>query len=239
MGIGFGTVVSPSKNRCNSIVIWCLRCFLHRHRPQFIKGWGADLFFGLYHLPNRLFLFGGLFFYLTQGGLMKKIIMFLCATFYTCTIYANTETIRWSVDGTVTTTTCQSGGAVTLPATPPNKRGYTFAGWQEIDPNINGSSYTYDEEDKTWRVIFSYGTISGTALCSITLSSSSTPDESNVGDIRYCWCRITHPVLSHWVFFADFGSSLSCSMVCAERCGYIVRNNYANMRSKLFDSVAP
>ena len=43
--------------------------------------------------------------------------------------HADTETLQWYVDNDLyATTTCESGGDITLP-TPPTKYGYTFQGW--------------------------------------------------------------------------------------------------------------
>ena len=61
---------------------------------------------------------------------MKKLLVFIGAMF--CGVaYADTETINWYVDdSTYATTTCQTGGDITLPAAP-TKYGYTFQGWRD------------------------------------------------------------------------------------------------------------
>ena len=65
---------------------------------------------------------------------MKKIIFLLTAIFICITAHAKTETINWYMDGTLyDTTTCQTGGDITLPQTP-TKYGYTFQGWAEYIP---------------------------------------------------------------------------------------------------------
>ena len=81
---------------------------------------------------------------------MKRFVLFLFAIFVCHFSHAQTETINWYVGGNVyTTTTCESGNDIILPATP-TKLGYTFQGWvdyipieyleftgtQYIDPNI-------------------------------------------------------------------------------------------------------
>ena len=52
------------------------------------------------------------------------------AIFFCGVVNADTETINWYIDDDTTyaTTTCQTGGDITLPNTP-TKRGYTFQGW--------------------------------------------------------------------------------------------------------------
>ena len=60
---------------------------------------------------------------------LKKILICLLCMFICVLGKAATETINWYVDGnTYATTTCQTGGDITLP-TAPTKYGYTFQGW--------------------------------------------------------------------------------------------------------------
>jgi len=60
---------------------------------------------------------------------MKRLLLILSLLF--CTVaFGATETINWYVgDNLYTTTTCESGGDITLP-TAPTKYGYTFQGWR-------------------------------------------------------------------------------------------------------------
>lgn len=59
---------------------------------------------------------------------MRRLII-LFGVLFCGAAYAATETINWFVDGGVyATTTCESGGDITLPPTP-TKYGYTFQGW--------------------------------------------------------------------------------------------------------------
>ncbi len=59
---------------------------------------------------------------------MRRLII-LFGVLFCGAAYAATETINWFVDGGVyATTTCESGGDITLPPTP-TKYGYTFHGW--------------------------------------------------------------------------------------------------------------
>lgn len=64
---------------------------------------------------------------------MRRLIILFCVVFCGAA-YAATETINWFVDGGVyATTTCESGGDITLPPTP-TKYGYTFHGWDTYIP---------------------------------------------------------------------------------------------------------
>ncbi len=64
---------------------------------------------------------------------MKKILITLLMLF--CgTVFAQTETLNWYMDGNIyTTTQCESGTDILLPTTP-TKRGYTFKGWASYTP---------------------------------------------------------------------------------------------------------
>lgn len=64
---------------------------------------------------------------------MKRLLLILSLLF--CTVaFGATETINWYVGGNLyDTTTCESGGDITLP-TAPTKYGYTFQGWADYTP---------------------------------------------------------------------------------------------------------
>ncbi|MBQ7409446.1 MAG: InlB B-repeat-containing protein [Alphaproteobacteria bacterium] len=64
---------------------------------------------------------------------MKRFIVFLLL-FFCSAAHADTETINWYMDDNIyATTTCESGGDITLP-TAPTKYGYTFQGWSTYTP---------------------------------------------------------------------------------------------------------
>ena len=93
-----------------------------------------------------------------MGECVKRFIVFLLLVFCSAA-HAETETINWYMDDNVyATTTCESGGDITLP-TAPTKYGYTFQGWrldytpieylestgtQYIDTGIQQSLYAAD-----------------------------------------------------------------------------------------------
>jgi len=176
---------------------------------------------------------------------MKRLLLLLSLIFTTVS-YGDTETIKWYVDGGVySTTTCQSGGNVTLPSQP-SKPGYTFLGWivalhdfSTLDPSVAGTNYTYNALAVTWATIFPYGLVSGKAVCSITPGTyavAGTPDESTSGG-QYCWCKATaytpsgsniayeNSSSSALVFSDDIGSASKCASRCADHCGTYVQIN--------------
>ena len=70
---------------------------------------------------------------------MRKFgIMFVLLL--TVSANATTVNLNWVVDDTAyTTTTCETGGDLILPATPPAKYGYAFKGWKSGDSVVYGN----------------------------------------------------------------------------------------------------
>ncbi len=107
-----------------------------------------------------------------------------------------------------------------------------------LDPTIAGTTYTYDAGAMTWKTVFPYGNVSGVAVCNDTSGSygvSSTTEQVETGGVM-CWCKMTHPAVSLWVFVTATSSSSGCADYCAYLCGYDVQ--YASdFRSGVFSSV--
>lgn len=60
---------------------------------------------------------------------MKKLLVVLLLMFANVS-FAETINVNWKVDNTTyTTSTCEAGGNLIIPQTPPTKYGYTFVGW--------------------------------------------------------------------------------------------------------------
>ena len=121
-----------------------------------------------------------------------------------------------------------------------------------LDPAVGGSSYKSNASEMTWAAVFSYGTIYGEATC---LSDADGKPSGDMGvytnergemlpnddtfvqrkDGGRCWCRMTHPASSRWVFLNSYFAS-DCASYCADNCGLNARS-YAALRSGLFGSV--
>lgn len=109
-----------------------------------------------------------------------------------------------------------------------------------------------------WGVVFPYGEISGVGVCSnATVPSGSvgtvaTEAQATALDDKYnyivsnninrsdnksrCWCKMTSPATSNWVF-AYYFSSVSCdSSSCGGYCGRYLQN-VENMRIGVFGSI--
>lgn len=117
-----------------------------------------------------------------------------------------------------------------------------------LDPSINGVSYMYNNSAGTWKVVFSYGNVSGISACvsiaptggqGSTKTTDGTPLDANGGETagQYCWCKMTHPMSSLWAFRENYGTAAVCASRCSGHCGSHVQD-YASLRSGLFGSVA-
>ncbi len=135
---------------------------------------------------------------------------------------------------------CASAGATTMCATDD-----TLA--IVLDPVINGTAYSYNADLFEWSATFSYGTVWGIATCVDTSGTSNTAVEElrdSNGEIatggertgRYCWCQLSHPAKSRWVFLYALSSVADCRSNCANYCGGHVRSLSA-FRAGLFGSL--
>ena len=116
-----------------------------------------------------------------------------------------------------------------------------------LDPMINGSTNAYNADLFEWNTTFSYCTVFGIATCVDTAGSSNqvvAELKSSDGTVatggersgRYCWCQMTHPARSRWVFQVAGGSVDACGSGCAYNCGNNVRC-YSGFRSAVFGSL--
>ena len=117
-----------------------------------------------------------------------------------------------------------------------------------LDPSIGATGYVYNSEAWAWKANFSYGTITGISTCSSvaptgvmgsTKTSAGTPLDAVAGDLsgKYCWCKMTHPMSSLWVFNGQSGDASACALYCTRDCGLRNQSGPA-FRDGLFGSVA-
>ena len=113
-----------------------------------------------------------------------------------------------------------------------------------ISLNYNGNS-GYSAVS-AWRWKFSYGTVRGRSACLSDTKGLGGTGAVYTGVLRdndklvvggeqnggKCFCRITHPVASKWIYASDYGTSVtSCASRCAGACA-----NYYTYRDILFNS---
>ena len=117
-----------------------------------------------------------------------------------------------------------------------------------LDPAIGGTNYGYSQANSTWWASFPCGTIRGISACLSSANGQSTGGyiadlqdngESVIGGETnglHCWCKMTHPAVSLWVFFYSASSADECARFCAYYCGYRAQD-YSALRGGLFGSV--
>jgi len=110
-----------------------------------------------------------------------------------------------------------------------------------LDPSKNGTASTSDSATNSWTVTFNFGTVSGIATCNSTggAYAKAYPQynfdnnyASSTGE--YCWCKMTSPVRSAWVY-VDRSSVSNCTPNCASHCINEVRYN-STVRDSVFGS---
>ena len=128
-----------------------------------------------------------------------------------------------------------------------------------LDQSIGGTTYGNNASEMLWWTEFSYGRIYGEATClseaeggkpsggqGVITNSNGEMLSQNIpaglknkdaegNDRGYCWCKMTHPAYSRWVFFYSYSAS-SCASFCAYNCGAYAQDRAA-LRSGLFGSV--
>lgn len=129
-----------------------------------------------------------------------------------------------------------------------------------FDKNVLGESHSHNSAEFAWYAKMPYGQIAGDATCLSAIEGLGRtaglgvyygvgeyantridvePGLSGVdidGNKRiYCWCRMTHPVVSGWVFFEKQDS---CKGMCANTCAYRAIVKEHSIRGGLFESVA-
>ena len=116
-----------------------------------------------------------------------------------------------------------------------------------VSVSENNTLYKVDDAAWTWSITFSYGTISGTSACLETGNGQSTgvyidnlqekgqPVIGKETNGKYCWCKLTNPSESAWVFNIARSSAADCASICARACGNNIKND-ANLRKGLYQS---
>jgi len=127
-----------------------------------------------------------------------------------------------------------------------------------LDPaigNTTNSTYSYNTAASTWWTAFPYGTIHGISACLsskygqsmggyVSQLSDTNPNTNESARVvggetngLHCWCKMTHPAVSRWVFAYSYSSLAGCAGDCASNCGIYARSRSA-LRAGLFGSVA-
>ncbi len=122
-----------------------------------------------------------------------------------------------------------------------------------LDATVAGNGNGYNTVEWMWWATFEYGKIYGTATCLSTAEvaellpsdddellgrsgKDAAAQESGGADNRtQCYCKLTHPMSSRWVFSIS-NSASNCASLCARNCAYYALSD-VGLRSGLFGSV--
>lgn len=167
-------------------------------------------------LPDRLESLGGLIFF-TQGMIQMKKIIF---TTLICTapMFANA------------TDMCARDNVMVL----------------VFDPQVKCSSTGNNAAEWSWWAQMPYGRLAGDATCVSQTEVNQkqfSPGLSGVdanGENRiFCYCRISHPVISGWVQRAKHTTNTDCSKNCSLYCsiGDLSFCTNVNTRIQMFNSI--
>ena len=130
-----------------------------------------------------------------------------------------------------------------------------------FDPQVNGTSNGNNSTEWRWWTDFAYGRVAGDATCLsaaeglgrtsgmgayygagdyantfITADAGLNGVDADGNERKYCWCKMTHPASSRWVFNYAYASASACVSYCSNYCGHYVRADSA-MRGGVFGSV--
>lgn len=130
-----------------------------------------------------------------------------------------------------------------------------------FDKDVKGISKGSNATEWTWWTSFAYGRVSGGATCLsateglgrtgtmgayygtgeyantfIDVEPGLHGTDSDGNERMYCWCKMTHPFSSRWVFNYASASASACVSSCADYCGSHVLSGAA-LRGGVFESV--
>lgn len=127
-----------------------------------------------------------------------------------------------------------------------------------LDKKAPTTGQTFSSTSWTWTISHSFGTIAGETSCLsiteglgrttgkgefygtndysttfITASPGMHGTDSDGNERIHCWCRITHPLISHWTYSSSYKNATDCKNNCpgARSCPW----NGAYLNS--FDSI--
>ena len=116
-----------------------------------------------------------------------------------------------------------------------------------LNPGIDGFASGRNEAEKTWWADFDYGRISGDARCTDVQPAWGAYPEYDFynypagtvitnEDYKYCWCKMTSPVRSAWVYYdGRYATNEVCQMYCARHCSEDMLPDHG-FRESLFGS---
>ena len=115
----------------------------------------------------------------------------------------------------------------------------------KLDPNVNATSIvpaniTASAGKTDWTATFNYGNVAGSMACTADTGTRLTVDEtknySAGGTGTNCWCQMTSPAKSGWLYISSLGTACAdkCAYICAQNVG--TNRNATSVRTSLFGS---
>lgn len=111
--------------------------------------------------------------------------------------------------------------------------------------NLNASAYCTamaDDSQSNWTATCGNVSIEGIGVCSAQFGSRGVSKSESISfnitalDNIHCWCKMTGPVVSQWVY-ADSRDANYCASECAKYCAKYIMED-ATFRNILFSSVS-
>ncbi|MCQ2581576.1 MAG: hypothetical protein MJ170_01170 [Alphaproteobacteria bacterium] len=127
-----------------------------------------------------------------------------------------------------------------------SQKGTACGNINHIGRSNAAADYGLTENDTWGTTLYTGDKVTGIASCNSTPGSTegetTTEEFSQSSEGQYCWCKMTSPAVSPWVFTSEFSAyssgsaNTNCANNCANRCGIRVRTTEA-FRSSVFSSV--
>jgi hypothetical protein len=120
-------------------------------------------------------------------------------------------------------------------------KGVVCMKWKESSPTSCSEywpdSYNHDTTWTMYRCTSGATSFGGDRRCSKTSGTYATQGNPSSTSGEYCWCRLTSPAASAWVFLSTINNSTDdCLYYCAYKCGREVMY-YPDFRSVLFNAI--
>ena len=125
--------------------------------------------------------------------------------------------------------------------------------------DVDGTSTKVNDTAKTWKVVFSYKTITGLAACNVISGTYGAPRTNLYTDASdegvHCWCKmepvadtvlntdVTTGLASYWIYAYAASSESDCADDCASTCANWISTNHKidgdndGFRIKLFEAI--
>ena len=113
----------------------------------------------------------------------------------------------------------------------------------KLNSSTTCSTSSGEYGQSNWSATCGGVSIQGVAFCgsqnggSVGATTDAVTTSSTSDNNKYCWCKMTSPAVSRWVFYSADTSAGDCAHACAANCAYIARYP-ASFRSGLFGSLS-